>query len=419
MRTPDPVAAFAALRAAEPDVMDRDELAVLTTQIAAHKAWCESLQVRVTRRQRALAEQGRAEAPRDLLAREGRQSGKDARTADERERVCSVLPGFEDALAAGTVSAGHVDAIAGAIRNLDEATKAEFVALGGELLKDAEQVGVDLFDRSCRDLARHLHSVHANASDAEELDKQRAMSKVKRWTDRESGMRHTLISLDPMRDAKLWAGIDRARRQLRRKSGNGELAWDQLQVEAVIGAVSGGQAGERVVELVVLVDEQTLRDGLHARSVCELSDGQAMPISTVRQLACEAEIIPIVLNRHGRAMDVGRAARLATPAQRLALRAMHQTCMYPTCSVPFDDCRIHHIVPWEHGGATNLDNLGPLCESGKHHHLVHEGGWNLTMTPDRVATWTRPDSTVFHTGTTIDRAPNGIAQAEHSELQLC
>ncbi len=30
MRTPDPDAAFAALRAAEPDVMDRDELASLT-----------------------------------------------------------------------------------------------------------------------------------------------------------------------------------------------------------------------------------------------------------------------------------------------------------------------------------------------------------------------------------------------------
>ena len=50
------MALFAALRVAEPAVMERDELAALTTQIAAHKAWCESLQVRVTRRQRQLAE---------------------------------------------------------------------------------------------------------------------------------------------------------------------------------------------------------------------------------------------------------------------------------------------------------------------------------------------------------------------------
>ena len=77
-------------------------------------------------------------------------------------------------------------------------------------------------------------------------------------------------------------------------------------------------------------------------------------------------------------------------------------------------------IPWEHGGATDLDNLAPLCESAKHHHLVHEGGWTLTMTPDRVATWTRPDGTIYYTGTTIDRAPNGITpeQVEH-ELQLC
>ena len=31
------------------------------------------------------------------------------------------------------------------------------------------------------------------------------------------------------------------------------------------------------------------------------------------------------------------------------------------------------------------------------------------MTPDRIATWTRPDGIIFHTGTTIDRAPNGVA----------
>jgi hypothetical protein len=28
------------------------------------------------------------------------------------------------------------------------------------------------------------------------------------------------------------------------------------------------------------------------------------------------------------------------------------------------------------------------------------------MTPDRIATWRRPDRTVFHQGTTIDRRPD-------------
>jgi hypothetical protein len=407
-RTADADAAFAALRAADPDVMERDELAALTRLIAAHRAWCEALQVRVNRRQRQLAAEGRAESPKDLLAREGGQSGKDARTGDEREKVCTSLPQFEDALASGVVAAGHVDAIAGAIRNLDETVTAEFLAHSEGLLADAGRMGVDAFDRTCRDLARHLSAVHATGSDADELEQQRKRSTVRRWTDRQTGMRHTHIELDPVRDAQLWAAIDQHRRQARAKAGTG-LTWEQLQVEALLAAVTSG--GESVVQLHVMVDLATLQSGLHERSVCELPDGTPLPVSTVRQMACEAEIIPIVLDGNGRALDVGRGARLATEAQRQALRAMHRTCIAPTCDVAFDDCRIHHIVPWEQGGTTDLSNLAPLCETCKHHHLVHEGGWRLTMTPDRIATWIRPDGTVDHVGPTVDRAPRGVGRA--------
>jgi len=59
------------------------------------------------------------------------------------------------------------------------------------------------------------------------------------------------------------------------------------------------------------------------------------------------------------------------------------------------------LVDRDHG-PSDLDNLLPLCEN--HHHLVHEGGWTLTMTPDRVATWTRPDGTHWKAVNTADRA---------------
>ncbi|MEM9516239.1 MAG: HNH endonuclease signature motif containing protein, partial [Actinomycetota bacterium] len=52
-------------------------------------------------------------------------------------------------------------------------------------------------------------------------------------------------------------------------------------------------------------------------------------------------------------------------------------------------------------GPTDMDNLIPVCEH--HHHQLHEGGWQLTMTPERVTTWTRPDGTIYWTGSTIDR----------------
>jgi len=96
---------------------------------------------------------------------------------------------------------------------------------------------------------------------------------------------------------------------------------------------------------------------------------------------------------------------------------MHRTCIGPSCTVPFDACQVHHVIPWDHGGKTDLSNLVPMCT--KDHHLVHEGGWTLSITPERVATWTRPDGVIHHTGTTIDRAPNGVAPATgENDLQL-
>ncbi len=398
-------ATVTALREADPDVMDRDELAALTRDVASVKAWCDSILVRVTRRQRALAAEGRAELPADLLAREGRQSGRDARTTTDRERVCTAMPGFEDALSSGSVSAGHVDALASATRNVDPAVQSELVALAGDLVADAEQFGVDQFERNCRDLVRNLTAVHAGASATDELEKQRSASKIKRWTDRETGMRHTMISLDPVRDKAFWGAVTNRRAKLRQKPEFAKVPWDQLEVEALIAAIGGG--GDRVPMIFVLIDETTLATGkVHEHTVCETDDGTPLPIETVRNMCCNADIVPIIVDGKGQALAVGRTQRVATPAQRAALAAMHRTCAGSNCTVSFEDCYMHHIVPWTEGGFTDLDNLLPLCS--REHHLVHEGGWKITMTPDRVVTWIRPDGTVYATVASIDRAPNGV-----------
>jgi len=111
-------------------------------------------------------------------------------------------------------------------------------------------------------------------------------------------------------------------------------------------------------------------------------------VSTIRRLCCEANIIPVVFNGKGELLDVGREHRTATRAQRRALRALYRTCAHPHCTVAFDNCRIHHIHWWENGGRTDLPNMIPLCET--HHHQVHEGGWSITMAPNRHTTWHHP-----------------------------
>ncbi|MET0461225.1 MAG: HNH endonuclease signature motif containing protein, partial [Ilumatobacteraceae bacterium] len=105
--------------------------------------------------------------------------------------------------------------------------------------------------------------------------------------------------------------------------------------------------------------------------------------------------------------------RLATSEQRQALRAMYTTCGHPHCEVRFGACRIHHVDWWDHLGPTDLQNLLPLCDT--HHHLVHEGGWRLTLKPDRTITLRRPDGTLAYEGDTTDRIPTRPSESEIPE----
>lgn len=151
----------------------------------------------------------------------------------------------------------------------------------------------------------------------------------------------------------------------------------------------------------MLIDWDTLLDGLRADSVCETSAGVDVPPATVRRWCCDATIIPVVLGGDGEVLDVGAGSRLATQGQRRAMLAMYSTCCFPGCTTPVDRCEIHHVDEWLHTRRTDLGRLAPLC--CRHHHAVHEGGWQLTMAADRTITITRPDGTHYFTGRTTDR----------------
>jgi hypothetical protein len=101
--------------------------------------------------------------------------------------------------------------------------------------------------------------------------------------------------------------------------------------------------------------------------------------------------MPVVLSGDGVPLDVGRSRRLATPAQRSALAAVYATCAIERCDVPFDRCEIHHVIPWEVGGRTNLSVLVPLCSHDNHE--VHRRESTLTIDAERTLTVTEVDGT--------------------------
>jgi hypothetical protein len=79
-------------------------------------------------------------------------------------------------------------------------------------------------------------------------------------------------------------------------------------------------------------------------------------------------------------LDVGRASRVITPAQRSALAVRDGGCVFPDCPRPPSWCEGHHLWHWADGGPTDLANLALVCRA--HHRAVHEGGWQLTRGPD-------------------------------------
>lgn len=103
------------------------------------------------------------------------------------------------------------------------------------------------------------------------------------------------------------------------------------------------------------------------------------PVSpnTVRRIACDADIVPVVLGGKGEILDVGRARRFFGPVLRRALIARDKGCSFPDCTIPAVWCEAHHIDPWCTSGRTRISNGVLLC--GHHHDLMEQGNWTIEM----------------------------------------
>ena len=140
------------------------------------------------------------------------------------------------------------------------------------------------------------------------------------------------------------------------------------------------------------------------------STGHA-PVETAINACAVGKITVAITNADGHVVESGCADRVATRGQRRLLRAMYRTCAHPDCSVVFTACQVHHVVHWEHGGPTTLPNLVPPCHV--HHHLVHDGGWGLTIDQRRTLRWYRPDGTLDRTEALAPLLGAALARPDH------
>jgi Domain of unknown function (DUF222)/HNH endonuclease len=135
-------------------------------------------------------------------------------------------------------------------------------------------------------------------------------------------------------------------------------------------------------KLVVTVDHDVLAGRLAGTGLA--MSGDVLTVDTVRRLACDAAIIPMVLGTKDEPLDVGRARRLVTNGLRTALWHRDQGCSFPGCTIPAQWTDAHHVTPWWAGGRTSLLNLALLCR--RHHTHVHRHDLTATVTATSV-TW--------------------------------
>ncbi|HLS77140.1 MAG TPA: DUF222 domain-containing protein [Nocardia sp.] len=176
--------------------------------------------------------------------------------------------------------------------------------------------------------------------------------------------------------------VERAREQEPGLIADGVAA---RRADALLALVTGHTDNGKVVqrgnvEIVVHVDAST-------RTACLDNGPQLTPVTAAR-LACDAKVQLLLDDRTGNRMYLGRSRRLASDAQVRALTARDgQRCQFPGC--PHTRyLNAHHIIPWEHGGPTDIDNLIMICSH--HHKVIHDHGYQIDRVDDRWA-FRRPD----------------------------
>src|SRR6266496_1428710 len=155
--------------------------------------------------------------------------------------------------------------------------------------------------------------------------------------------------------------------------------------EIIHAAAKSSEVPSKKPHLSVYLDYTALTEGV---GTATLEGGSVLCPSAARRLACDADIIPMVLNGDSVPLDVGRAHRFITDHQRRALIARDRGCSFPNCDRKPRWCDGHHIKTWLHGGTTNLRNLTLLCR--RHHRLIHHSEWEVRMTSSGVPEFIPP-----------------------------
>ncbi len=135
------------------------------------------------------------------------------------------------------------------------------------------------------------------------------------------------------------------------------------------------KAGGVNATVVVTMTLEALLGGLKA---AQLDTGENITAGEARRLACQAGVIPAVLDGQSKVLDLGRKRRFHSEAQRIVATLEQGGCTAEGCDRPPGMSHLHHPTPWSQGGGTNRDGR-LLCP--RHHTLAHDLRYQMTVHP--------------------------------------
>jgi hypothetical protein len=321
--------------------------------------------------------------PEDELAKASKSSLGKSTKVRKRKKACDDVPELAAALSSGDTTSDRVDLFANATNGLtpDEMAK---VAEHGDTIAAAAAHSTE---RRYRELLQRIIGRARDDDGLDQLARQRQATRLRWWTGSD-GMWNLTGTFDPVRGTELEGRLRNAIETLFHGTTPDDAPADPLERQHHLAALallalSEGKAGSGLPDVTVLIDEKTLVDGCrHPHTTVDAGLGRfGLPIETIRRWACLGSVTPVVVGADGVRLFLGRETRLANRHQRRALRVLYRTCAL--CDVPYEHTQAHHVSGYEmQHGPTDIDNLVPLCS--RHHHLVHEGGWQLHLAPDRT-----------------------------------
>ena len=172
------------------------------------------------------------------------------------------------------------------------------------------------------------------------------------------------------------------------------LAQRRHDAMAFIGrqAVTKGELGQHNGLPTTIIVRTTLQDLESRAGIGVTGGGTLLPVSDVLNLAAQANshhYLAVFDQATGSALDLFRARRTASVAQRLMLIARDGGCTKPSCTVTAYGCQVHHAaLDWTDGGETNVNDNALAC--GCDNRMVGPDGWTTRINDQHEVEWIPP-----------------------------